>query len=673
MSFSGIRAACFATIFAVFAGSAPADDRIIRVGFTSLPPYAFPGGEGDLPRGLAVDIILDAAARLGYAAEFILYDNPGELVDAVAAGEVDITSLLAISGQRAERAAFTAPIGSFSLELSFADPPPAGALEGRLEGLRIGTSRGSFPDRLLSGEPGVTLVYLDTFSDRLIGLLSGEVDAVTAPGSALQLVASDAGLSARLAEERYVFSSTENAFLVDHRQPALLRELNRYIGEAKADGTLSRITEFWKSPVDLTAAEWALKHIVWLIAAVAGLVMALLGGIAAQALLSRSRRRDAARTRAMIDAFDVARAGIVIYGRDLRAEVANAAFEAAFPGQVPGVRAGLTLPEMLRSSQQNGYFGDGFDAEELDAFVERCIEKLESGEGFESSVRSPDGRVFSRRGLKMRDGRVAIVTTDVSELEESRRQLADRATELQLANERLEAFTRVAAHDLKSPAASAATLLDWIVDDLTSAEAEPPESVWQAIEQARGLLRRQVVLIDDLLEYARAATQGGTAVRIVPDERIPKVLELIDVPAGFRVRVDGDLPAIGVDLAAFDLVIRNLVSNAIKHHDRDTGEILIRSEIHDSIVIFEVIDDGPGVPEGFEDRVFEPFFKLRSHEEVAGSGLGLAMLRATVTAWGGEISLRTQTSGRGTVVLFTAPAWCCETGVNETPRGTAAA
>ena len=673
MSLSGFRAACIAIMLAVYGGSATADDRIIRVGFTSLPPYAFPGSAGDLPKGLAVDIILDAAARLGYETEFVLYDNPGELVDAVAAGQIDITSLLAISGKRAERASSTAPIGSFSLELSFADSPPAGALEGRLEGLRIGTSRGSFPDRLLSDEPGVTLVYLDTFSDRLIALLSGEVDAVTAPGSALHLVASDAGLSARLAEERFIFSSTENAFLVDPGQPALLRELNRAIGEAKADGTLSRITEFWKSPVDLTAAEWAVKHIVWLIVAVAGLVTALLAGIAAQALLNRSRRHDAGRTRTMIEAFDVARAGIVIYDRNLRAEVANAAFEAAFPGQVPGVRAGLTLPEMLRKSHANGYFGDGFDAAELDAFVERCIEKLESGEGFESSVRSPDGRVFSRRGLRMRDGRVAIVTTDVSELEESRRQLADRATELQLANERLEAFTRVAAHDLKSPAASAATLLDWIVDDLTSAKADPPESVWQTIEQARGLLRRQVVLIDDLLDYARAATQGGTAVRVAPGERIPKVLDLIDVPAGFHVAVEGDLAEIGVDLAAFDLVIRNLMSNAIKHHDRDTGHILIRSETHADTVLFEVIDDGPGVPEGFEERVFEPFFKLRSHEEVAGSGLGLAMLRATVSAWGGEISLRPRTPGRGTVVRFTAPLWRCEAEARKSRPGAAAA
>lgn len=401
---------------------------------------------------------------------------------------------------------------------------------------------------------------------------------------------------------------------------------------------------------------------------VAGLLgAAFLATIAVRRLRAAARQRKDARTRAMLDAFDLARAGIVIFGDDLRAEVSNAAFDLAFPKLAAGVRSGLTLPMMMRLANDAGYFGAVLDAPALEARIAASLAEFEVAEGAETIMMNAEGRVFSRRGLRLSCGRVAVVTTDVSDLDESRRALALRATELKHANDRLEAFTRVAAHDLKSPATSAATLLDWIADDLAAAGSPPPEGVMDTIDKARLLLRRQVMLIDDLLAYARATFDGGSNQRLLPGERIVRVLDLVAPPAGFEVVVEGELPAVAADPAAFDLVIRNLVANAIKHHDRSEGRVVIRACMVGAEAVFEVADDGPGVPEAYAERVFEPFFKLRSHEEVEGSGLGLAMIRATVTAWGGVIGIVSDQGARGTVMRFTVPARGASVAPGATP------
>lgn len=446
-----------------------------------------------------------------------------------------------------------------------------------------------------------------------------------------------------------------SGFLVPPGRPDLAAALDRHVEALLAAGRLASPEGEWRLPSPWTLRDFILRNLVPIALAVGALVLLLVGSTAYEAGRLTLQKRAAARSRTLLDAFDLANVGLVIYDADLRAEISNRAFDKAFPGQVPGIRARRTLPEMIRLAGANGYFGPKVDEDDLCGLVDTAIATLRRGESFESVIYSAEGRIFARRGIALSDGRVATVMVDVNELEESRRRLAEHSTRTKLANEKLEAFARVAAHDLKSPAGSAATLLDWIAEDLAATGGGVPDTIWDAIDRARALLRRQVTLIDDLLAYARSAETGGGVTAFDPTQRIPIILGLVDIPEGFDVAIEGELPSIRVDRAAFDLTIRNLVSNAIKHHHRETGRIRIRGAAAGAVACFEVEDDGPGVPPGFAERVFEPFFKLRPHDEVEGSGLGLAMLRNTVTDWGGEIGLVPGAAASGTIVRFTAP------------------
>jgi signal transduction histidine kinase len=101
----------------------------------------------------------------------------------------------------------------------------------------------------------------------------------------------------------------------------------------------------------------------------------------------------------------------------------------------------------------------------------------------------------------------------------------------------------------------------------------------------------------------------------------------------------------------------NLISNAIKHHDKDSGTITVRATFKNDRLHFSVSDDGPGIPEQYQDRVFALFQTLRSRDEVEGSGLGLAIIRKLIERYDCEITLTSNPSQqRGTMFSFDFPA-----------------
>jgi len=81
------------------------------------------------------------------------------------------------------------------------------------------------------------------------------------------------------------------------------------------------------------------------------------------------------------------------------------------------------------------------------------------------------------------------------------------------------------------------------------------------------------------------------------------------------------------------------VGNALRHHDRAEGRILVRAEILDAALRVAVSDDGPGVPPDCRERVFEPFRTLRPRDEREGAGIGLSIAKKLVELVGGTLEL----------------------------------
>ena len=121
----------------------------------------------------------------------------------------------------------------------------------------------------------------------------------------------------------------------------------------------------------------------------------------------------------------------------------------------------------------------------------------------------------------------------------------------------------------------------------------------------------------------------------------------------YLITYKGDVYTIFTNKVPFELVLRNLINNAIKHHDNTAGQINVYSKEVGDLIEISVQDDGPGIPDEFKERIFEMFQTLKPRDQVEGSGMGLAIVIKTVEIFGGKIRLESNPSQRGSNFIFT--------------------
>jgi two-component system sensor histidine kinase KdpD len=214
------------------------------------------------------------------------------------------------------------------------------------------------------------------------------------------------------------------------------------------------------------------------------------------------------------------------------------------------------------------------------------------------------------------------------------------------------------SHELRTPLAA----IIGASSSLAEAEARLEPSARQAL--GRDILdasRRMHELMDKVLEMARLQS-GKIELKI---EWYP-LEELIGSVLGYlreRLRhhpVSVELPAqapwILADGSLIEQVLANLIENAVKYTPPGT-RITISARREADVLSVEVADEGPGLPEGSEEKVFEKFYQAQRESAGGGVGLGLTICRAIVEAHGGTIraASRADGSGSGASFLFTLP------------------
>ncbi len=221
--------------------------------------------------------------------------------------------------------------------------------------------------------------------------------------------------------------------------------------------------------------------------------------------------------------------------------------------------------------------------------------------------------------------------------------------ELRARNEDLDEFAYIASHDLKSPLRGIQSLAQWIAED--AGEALPPQSM-QHLEKLQGRALRMQRLLEDLLLYSRAGRDTESE-ELDLGALCAGVVELTVQEGSARVQWHA-LPTIWAPRAPLELVFRNLIGNAIKHHDGEIPDIQIRGHLEAGFAVIEFADDGPGIEPEYEERIFALFQTLRPRDEVEGSGMGLAVVRKALNALGGSIRLLSK-EGRGATFRVQLP------------------
>lgn len=200
----------------------------------------------------------------------------------------------------------------------------------------------------------------------------------------------------------------------------------------------------------------------------------------------------------------------------------------------------------------------------------------------------------------------------------------------------LDAFAHRLAHDLKAPlrtiAGFTAILTDELPDDAPSDLREFAERAQQAAEQGGRM-------VDSLLRFSQETGEESAArpvqlQTLLGDVRVQLAGELRDRGAALEVGLDAT-PLLGQRVPLVTLLV-NLVSNAINYSDGDAPRIEVGVEVHSpGWARLYVQDEGIGIAEEAQERIFELF--QRVSEERPGTGVGLAIVRRIAQNHGGEV------------------------------------
>ncbi|MBU2581892.1 MAG: HAMP domain-containing histidine kinase [Alphaproteobacteria bacterium] len=232
----------------------------------------------------------------------------------------------------------------------------------------------------------------------------------------------------------------------------------------------------------------------------------------------------------------------------------------------------------------------------------------------------------------------------LEDIEQKKLELDRVNAELEITNRDLEDFATVISHDLKAPMRA----LRYLAEDIEKAiDDDEPEAARTACEALKKQSRRMSTMLSELLDYASVGRKKEILEPCDTRALVEGISASLPRPAGMNLHIGGQWPVIETYVAPLDLVVRNLIDNAIKHHDRpDASTIGINATTSTDTLEISIEDDGPGIPATLQEAVFYPFrsFSRQSsaaHPENTESshGMGLAFVKRTIEAVGGRLSL----------------------------------
>ena len=288
---------------------------------------------------------------------------------------------------------------------------------------------------------------------------------------------------------------------------------------------------------------------------------------------------------------------------------------------------------------------------------------LDDGWPFKNAADAPDS-LYVEGDLLRRDGLTSSLGIVYSPLLTTEGRLSNIVanvrdiTNFRQAQEMQNTFISTISHELKTPVAlikgHAATLrredVEWdheVVRDYSAVIEDEAD--------------RLAVLIDDLLTTSKLQAQRSLELNLDDvriDQLVARAVERFSTQTTihqFKLNFPPDFPVVQGDQQRLRQVLDNLLSNAIKYSP-DGGPIEVGGMVDDKQVTIYVRDQGVGLTEGDQDRIFERFYRVDDalSRRTQGTGLGLFLAKAIIEAHGGSMRIDSQ-PGQGSTFYVTLP------------------
>jgi len=220
-------------------------------------------------------------------------------------------------------------------------------------------------------------------------------------------------------------------------------------------------------------------------------------------------------------------------------------------------------------------------------------------------------------------------------------------------------FVSVVSHQLRSPLSN----LKWSIELLTSGKiGSVSEKELEYYKILKENSDRMVELISDLLVVSRIETaklpiKNSEFSLVELTEELIKFFNpfILASNIGVIFNPDKNLPKVFADSSQVRLVVENLLENAIRY-TKGKGDILIKIEKTSNHLLFEIRDNGVGIPKNDQKFIFSKFFRSENalKHQTQGSGLGLYIARAIVNKSGGKMGFKSE-EDKGSTFWFTLP------------------
>lgn len=201
---------------------------------------------------------------------------------------------------------------------------------------------------------------------------------------------------------------------------------------------------------------------------------------------------------------------------------------------------------------------------------------------------------------------------------------------------------RIASHDLRAPLTVILNYGKMIGEKMTaSADIDGMEYIANMLEEAERMRR----MTSDILSLERIEAVADNAVFAPVDLRVLVETVFGDYRSSaalkgqrYELEVNADSALVSADIVQIREAMLNLITNAIKYTP-DQGEVRVSLSIDGDRAIFSVRDTGIGIPEHKQQRLFQPFYRVRSAQSatVEGTGLGLNLVKNIIERHGGEL------------------------------------
>jgi PAS domain S-box-containing protein len=222
-------------------------------------------------------------------------------------------------------------------------------------------------------------------------------------------------------------------------------------------------------------------------------------------------------------------------------------------------------------------------------------------------------------------------------------------------NVELDQFVYIASHDLKAPITNIEGLLEALREQL--AAGSPSPLVLRLLTMMSGAVKRFQLTLDQLTEIVHvqqphAAVTGCSDLSSVLTDVSLDLAPLLEATQGTLQLEVAEAPLLPLSPKNLRSLVYNLLSNALKYRHPDRAPVVLLRAFRSAsdLLVFEVQDNGTGLSEAHQARLFGLFQRL--HPQVEGSGVGLFMVKKIVEGAGGHIAVRSQL-GVGTTFSVT--------------------